>query len=273
MHTGPTAYKQADGVPSGRGGGGDVVPAPPTETPDNLKEKSATARAIQDGGNIGSASGGGSRGGGGDLAGVSNDGGATNNGTGTGGGEGADSAHGEVGGVGAGPGPRHGGRAKCHSLGWKGRTAGTSGHGGGAAVGLSGADGSMWTLEKLAESFKADRFRENWRGNDGGGRGGGAGGGRAVKAKPGANKSSRGSDAGGSAGVGAGTGASAGSSGRVEGLSLRTERERRAWQVNMMRERVVQLRRAVEEGRLKPLGKRLFQVRGSLSPSSVGLQR
>ena len=40
----------------------------------------------------------------------------------------------------------------------------------------------------------------------------------------------------------------------------RSEREARAMQVEFMRERVVQLRRAVEEGRLKPLSNRFLQV-------------
>ncbi|CAM9323552.1 unnamed protein product, partial [Laminaria digitata] len=41
---------------------------------------------------------------------------------------------------------------------------------------------------------------------------------------------------------------------------LRSDREKRADQVLLMRDRVVQLKRAVEEGQLKPLANRLFQV-------------
>lgn len=91
---------------------------------------------------------------------------------------------------------------------------------------LPGAD--AWTLEELVESFEADRLGKAWRGDEDGGRegegGGGGGGGGGLRPKAARN------------------GAAA------EGVSL-------------MKERVRQLRKAIAEEKLKPLGNRLFQVR------------
>ena len=106
-----------------------------------------------------------------------------------------------------------------------------------------GGDGSAWNLEELAESFEADRLGRAWRGDDGGGDNG------SLRSKAGTNRA-------------AGRGGGVGGRG-LEGGSLRTDREKRAFQVHLMRERIVQLKRAVEEGQLKPLANRLFQVMGS----------
>lgn len=92
------------------------------------------------------------------------------------------------------------------------------------APAIPGGDEPAWTLKQLMESFEIDHLGGRLDSVEGDRGRGGAGGGQS------------------------------------DGVDSRTEREELEWQARVMRERVVQLRRAVKEGRLKPLANRLFQV-------------
>lgn len=170
-------------------------------------------------------------------------------GTGGGGGDPSGAHSGGAAGDGSGGAVADGGR-ECNSASctrgvkqglkrWK-TTGGGSG-GGGGSLANPGGDCSAWSLEELAESFETDRLGRAWRGDDGVGENG------SLRSK-----------AGRTAGRGGGAGGGRGLDG---GVNWRSDREKRALQVQLMRERVAQLKRAVEEGRLKPIANRLFQVR------------
>lgn len=96
------------------------------------------------------------------------------------------------------------------------------------APAIPGGDEPAWTLKQLMESFEMDRL------------------GSTLDRVEGDQ---------GSVAIRGGSGG-----GQSNGVDSRTEREVLGWQARVMKERVVQLRRAVKEGRLKPLANRLFQV-------------
>lgn len=125
-----------------------------------------------------------------------------------------------------------------------------------------GGDHTTWSLDELVDSFETDRFPRKWR------RGCGVMNDNVNGAFTLLRGGLRRESGGPSDWSGGGTGGSEGrSSGPLRGAappeaaaSWRTEREMRTLQVQFMRERMVQLRRAVEEGQLRPLGNRFFQV-------------
>lgn len=145
-------------------------------------------------------------------------------------------------GGGSSTGPAGGGLVASSLLGWKGHIGG----GGVSLKALPGGDGSPWTLDEMVESFETDRFLSKWQGDGEAGEGSSSGGGGGGMAGGGGGRSSKG---------GRGGGGGAGS----EGARVRAERERH---VNLVQERVAQLKRAVEEGKLKPISQRLLQVGG-----------
>lgn len=168
--------------------------------------------------------------------------------------------------------------------GWVGMGSAPSecGNGAGAknnALALSGGrNRATWSLDELIQAFETDRVPHKWRRGDddasfgcrGGDRGVGSGGGDdGIEANSTATggRLSIGRVSGGTSDW-SGGGSEGRRSGPVRGAAppaiaahWRTERETRAIQVQFMRERVEQLRRAVKEGRLKPIGsRRLFKV-------------
>lgn len=130
-----------------------------------------------------------------------------------------------------------------------------AGGGGGGSVGrnrlaIPSQEDGMWTPDELIGSFEADRLPKRWQYDAESGGSGPISAGRVGSSR--VHEASSGGS-GGREKMCSG-GLSAGFSSR------RSQQETRALQVDLMRERVMQLRRALKDGRLKPLGSRPFQV-------------